>query len=226
GRWQPAVSIDNQPYDLRYNLRIAITRRVAQLQRDGSYGDIPALLVHAVWWDETGYGETARYALITINKGVAGTPELHNLSEFAPSPPLFPNDVGAEFNPEILRHPAFVDNGSQDSVDVIFGDAYYKLFNRVTLKPIADGRIHIPIGIRPGGPRVAAPTSFTADWSGRISTIVAPHDGSFLLYNSDKGSVNYIVYSNGAWSQVKTLPVTDKLSVDAAVNALTRMMSQ
>ncbi len=227
GRWQPAASIDNQPYHLRYNLRIAITRRVAQLQRDGSYVDVPALLVHAVWWDETGYGETARYALISIVKGTAGTPELHDLNEFAISPPMFPNETSAQFNSQILKHPAFVDNGTQDSIDVIFGDTYYKLFNRVTLKPIADGRIHIPIGVHPGGPHIGAPVAFSSDWSGRISTITSPHDNnSLLLYNTSVGVVNYIVYSDGSWSTVKTLPITDKLSADAAVAALTRMMSQ
>jgi len=225
GRWQPAVSIDDQPYHLRFNLRVAISRHVAQMQKDGSLVDVPALLVHAVWWDQSGYNEKARYALISIDRGAVSTPELHDLNEFAITPPLFPNNVDANFNPEILKHPAFVDNGTQDSVDVIFGDTYYNSFNRVTLKPIAEGRIHIPIGAHPGGPRIIAPKSFTGDWTGRISTI-SGHDGSLLLYNMATDTVNYVLYSNGAWSSVKTLSLSDKLSADGAVAALSRMMNQ
>ncbi|HKB78584.1 MAG TPA: hypothetical protein VKH35_02605 [Thermoanaerobaculia bacterium] len=226
GTWLNTLSIDNQPYHIRYNLRIAITRRVAQLQDGGSYTDIPALLVHAVWWDETGYGENARYALISITRGVPGAPEIHDLNEFAMSPPMLPNETAPDFNSEVLKHPAFVDNGTDDSVDVIFGDTHYNLFNRVTLKPVADGRIHIPVGVRPGGPRIPAPTAFSADWSGRISTIVSPHhSGQMLLYNSTATSVDYLMYTGGKWSTVKTLALNDKLSADAAVAALQRMMT-
>src|SRR5205807_10540713 len=35
GKWSPAVSIDDQQYTYRYNLRIAITRHVSTLQPDG-----------------------------------------------------------------------------------------------------------------------------------------------------------------------------------------------
>jgi hypothetical protein len=226
GRWQPAISIDNQPYHLRFNLRVAITRHVAQLQNNGSYVDVPALLVHAAWWEQTGYTETARYALIPTEKGAVSTPDLHDLNEFAASLPMFPTEVDPKFNAEILKHPAFIDNGSTNSIDVIFGDKNYAVFNRVTLKPIADGRIHIPIGAHPGGPRTAAPTSFTDPWNGRISTITSPHSGNLLLYNTTKDSVSYIMFSSGNWSSVKTVALSEKLSAEAAVAALSRMMSQ
>src|SRR5207245_252436 len=140
--------------------------------------------------------------------------------------PFVPSPVDAKFNPEILKHPAFVDNGTLNSVDVIFGDTNYAVFNRVTLKPIADGRIHIPIGARPSGPRIPAPLSFLEDWTGRISTITSPHSGNMLLYNTTAQSVNYIMYSSGTWSSVKTVALSDKLTADAAVLALSRMMNQ
>ena len=139
---------------------------------------------------------------------------------------MFPSDVDPDFNPEILKHLAFVDNGTQDSVDAIFGDVHMNIFNRATLKPIADGRIHIPIGARPGGGRWGAPRAFSADWTGRISTITSPHDGDVALYNTTKDAVNYITYSNGRWAAVQTLSLSDKLTADAAVAALSRMMSQ
>jgi hypothetical protein len=223
GRWQPAVSIDSQPFHLRYNLRIGISRRVAQLQKDGSYADVPALLVHAVWWEETGYGEVARYGLFVIEKGTVSSVELHDLSEFAAVPDSAYN-VDPNFNREILRHPAIVDTASPDSIDVVFGDMRTNAFNRVNLKPISDGRIHIPIGARPGGPRVPAPMSFSADWSGRIGVIAPGRDGKMLFYNTSKNAISYIMF-DGTWSTVKSLPLNEKLSADAAVVALTRMMN-
>ena len=226
GHWQPAVSIDNQPYHLRFNLRIGVTTRISQLQNNGAFADAPALLVHAVWWEETGYGEAARYGLFSVDKGRISFVELHDLTDFTGSVPMFPTDVDPKFNAEILKHPALIDNGTANSVDVIFGDKNYAVFNRVTLKPIADGRIHIPIGAHPGGPRIAAPKSFSGEWSGRISTITSPHSGTLLMYNTTKDNVSYIMFSSGAWSSVKTLALSEKLSAEAAVAALSRMISQ
>jgi len=226
GRWQPAVSIDNQPYHLRYNLRIAVTARIAQLQSNGSYVDAPALLVHAVWWEETGYGEAARYGLFSVDKGKISFVELHDLSDFTGNVPMFPTETDPKFNAEILKHPALIDNGSANSIDVMFGDKNYAVFNRVTLKPILDSRIHIPVGARPGGPRIAAPKSFTEPWTGRISTITSPRSGNLLMYNTSKDAVNYVMFSAGSWSSVKTVALSDKLTADAAVAALSRMISQ
>jgi hypothetical protein len=225
GRWQPAVSIDNQPFHLRYNLRIGITTRIAQLQSGGAYVDAPALLLHAAWWEETGYGEVARYGLFSVEGGRVSLIELHDLNEFV-TPYTTPTAVDPDFNPEILRHPAFVDNGTANSVDVIFGDKNYAVFNRVTLKPIADGRIHIPIGAHPGGPRTPAPKSGPGDWNGRISTITSPHSGKLLLFNTTKDSVSYIMFSSGSWSSMKTVALSDRLSADAAVAVLSRMLNQ
>ena len=37
GKWDPSISIDNKPFDIRSSLRIAVKRKVAQLQGDGTY---------------------------------------------------------------------------------------------------------------------------------------------------------------------------------------------
>ena len=56
--------------------------------------------------------------------------------------------------------------------------------------------------------------------------MTSAHDGSLLLYNAAKDGVNYIVYSGNAWSSVKSVPLSDRFSSDAAVTALSRMMNQ
>ena len=227
GAWSPVVSIDPQQYDVRSNLRIGITRKISTQQPDGTYSDTPTLLIHAIWWQQSGARENGRYALFTVNGGAIASVELHNLDDFAPSPGMFPNDVDPNFNADILRAPAFADNGTQDSIDVIYGDTYWHDFVRVRVKPIfVEGRIHIPIGAHPGGPRVVVAKSFVEPWTGPISVITSPHDNDMLLYNTTANAVNYIMYSNGAWSSVKSVPLSDKLSADAAVAALTRMLTQ
>jgi hypothetical protein len=221
-KWEPAISIDNKPFDIRSGLRIAVKRKVVQLQSDGTYAPVSALVVHAAWWEQTGGGESARYALVSINKGNVSSIELHDLTEFmASDAETFP--VGPDFNRELLKHPAILDGGSVDSVDVIFGDLRTNSFNRVTLRPVSEGRIHIPIGFRPGGGHFGAPAAFSADWNGRISTISS--GGNLILCNAMKDTVSYLLYSNSVWSPIKTLPLTDKLTAEGAVSALTRMVN-
>ena len=223
GVWQPAVSIGSHTWRVESNLRIQTSHRTP---------DLP-LMVHAVWWEDTGDSESARYGLFVIDKGAVATIYLDDLSNLLyidangnPTlqlPGAFP--VDANFNREILRHPSLIDTGATDSIDVLFGDVRTNSLNRFTLKPVIQGRIHIPIGFQPG-PRVPAPKSFISPWIGQVDTI-SGRDGSMLLYNTTPSSVDYLVYSSsGTWSSVKSIPLSDKLSADAAAAALTRMMNQ
>jgi hypothetical protein len=219
GKWMPAVSIDEQAFHFRNNLRIAITRHVSTLQPDGTYADAPGLLVHAVWWESVGNTEQARYALFTIDNWRVKDYELHDLSEFtAASEPGFM--VDQNFNPEILRHPAIIEG--MNSVDVLFGDAGNMSMNRVTLKPIADGRVHIPVGTRGGHP-FPPPQTFSANWTGRISTIASGKN--LVLYNTTRDATNYVMFANGVWSEVRTLPLSPTFSADAATVVLNRMLA-
>ena len=220
GKWTPAVSIDDQPYTYRYNLRIAITRHVSTQQSDGSFADAPALLVHAVWWEDAGANkERARYALFTIENSRVSNYEIHDLLGLAQIP-IMAYAVDKDFNTEILRHPAILEG--TNSVDVIFGDVDRMSMNRITLKPIADGRIHIPITVRGGRP-FPPPHSFSADWTGRISTIGSGSD--LVMYNTTKDTTSYVMYANGQWSEVRTLPLNANFSADAAEAALYRMLA-
>jgi hypothetical protein len=228
GTWTPAISIDNERYRLRSNLRLGITRRVSSLRADGSFADAPALLLHAVWWEESGKGEGARYALLTIDKGALSSIETHSLEEFvAPDDNVY-NAVDPTFNKEILRHPAIVSSPMQDSVDVIFGDTHSNAIHGATLRPIADHRIHIPVGIGGGSGggkplNLAAPPTFSADWKGPI-TVIERAD-RLVFANAGETSLNYIMYANGAWSSVKAIAIDSHFPAEAALAALDRMVS-
>jgi hypothetical protein len=223
GKWQPAVSIDNQAYHLRYNLRIGITRHVDALQIDGTYADAPALLLHLLWWEETGRGEEARYALLDIEKGHIASIDVHSLSEFY-TPDAVPAQVSPDFNREILRHPAFLDSGSSNSVDVIAGDMASLSFHRMTIKPILETRIRIPVGRGPGS-RVAAPNSFSEPWTGRITVVSSPRSNDLVFTHVEKNGIAYLSYTAGNWSSLKSIETGPKLSPDSAMVALSKMLS-
>ncbi|MEA2327698.1 MAG: hypothetical protein QOE68_2657 [Thermoanaerobaculia bacterium] len=233
GKWQPAVSIDFRGNSSRANLRLGITRRVSQLQKDGTYADAPALILHALWWDSNGRGEEARYAMLPIENGALSqdSVEFHSLEEFVGNDENDEtiNTVDAKFNPEILHHPAIVSSPMQSSVDVVFGDPDKKSIHKVTLHPIAEHRIHIPVGIGGGGKggvkplSVTAPANFTADWRGPITVI---ERGDTLVFaNATDKALNYLTYSDGAWTEVKSIALSSKLTVETALAAVDKMVS-
>ncbi len=232
GKWHPAISIDNQANHIHTNLRLGIIRRVSQLQKDGTYADVPALLLNAVWWDETSSGGEARYAMLPIENGTLSqsSVEIHSLEDFVPAGSDFFNAVDPQFNAEILRHPAIVSSPMQSTVDIVFGDTKNNLLHAVTLHPIADVRIHIPGGINGGGPgggkppmSLAVPPSFSSNWKGPISVI---ERGDRLAFaNAGETSLNYITYVNGTWSDVKSIGIDNKLSAEVALTALDKMVS-
>ena len=231
GKWQPAISIDSQAYENHLNLRLGITRRVSQLQKDGTYADVPALILHALWWDSSGRGEEAKYAMLPIENGALSpaSVEIHSLEQFVGSGESA-NTVDPNFNAEILRHPAIVSSPMQSSVDVVFGDTQKNTIHKVTLHPIAEHRIHIPVGIGGGsggsGPKaldVTAPASFTADWHGPITVI---ERGDRLVFaNATDKALNYLTYSDGAWTEVKSITLSSKLTVETALAAVDKMVS-
>lgn len=230
GKWQRAVSIDSQGYSNHLNLRLGITRRVSQLQKDGTYADAPALILHALWWKSDGHGQEARYAMLPIVDGTLSQDavEIHSLEEFVSKDETV-NPVDENFNPEILRHPAIVSSAMQSSVDIVFGDTEKKTIHRVTLQPIAQHRIHIPVGIGGGAPgggkplNLIAPASFTADWSGRITVI--EHGDRLIFANATDKALNYITYSDGTWSDAKSITLNSKLTVETALAAVDKMVT-
>jgi len=230
GKWQRAVSIDSHGYDNHLNLRLGITRRVSQLQKDGSYAEAPALILHALWWDSSAHGEEAKYAMLPVENGAVseGSVEIHSLEEFVSADDNV-HAVDSNFNPEILRHPAIVSSPMQSSVEVIFGDATKNSIHSVTLHPTAESRIHIPVGVHGGGPQgpkslnIAAPASFTADWQGRVTVI---ERGDRLVFaNATDKALSYITYTDGAWTDTKSIALSSKLPAEAALAVVDKMVS-
>lgn len=223
GSWSEPTSIDRGAFRLRFNLRIGVTRKIEQVDADGNRAVVPGLTVHATWWEETGAGESARYAMLTIEKGVVTATVIRDLPEFVTGPADARKDAGDVVS-DVLRHPALFESG-QETIDVVFGDTQTKKLHRVTLKPVADGRVRIPIGVK--DTKMNAPRNRLAPGgdSSRISAVGGAADNDLVFYTTSANTVRYMAYENGAWSAVRSISLNDKVTADAAVNALRRLVA-
>jgi hypothetical protein len=225
GRWGDPTAIDSAGLHIRGNLRISVTQKFEQAQADGSTGLSSGLTVHAIWWDETGSGQFARYAMVTIENGAVTGIDTRNLLDFVPPEQQNAYAVDATFNRELLRHPAVFESSTHSSVDVVFADWANNAFHRVTLKPVANGRLRVPVGSRSGG--FGPPRNFVSDINGRVTILPNASSEKLVFYFPGKdSSVNYMIEGSGSWSTLKSISMSDNPTASAAVvDALRRMIS-
>lgn len=220
GEWSDVTALDSVDWKLRRNLRIAVTRSIETAGENNQRTQVPQVVVHAVWWEETGYGEWARYAMLGIDNGIVTSTDFRYLVEFTGasidrSAPL----VNATPN-EVLRHPAVFANSARDSVEVIFGDATTNSIHRLRVRPILDGRVRIPIGVR--GPNMRT-VDFSVTSEKRVAAVI--DDESVALYTHDEKSLDYVVFRDGAWSKQRSVALSNDLNAATAIDALRRMVS-
>ena len=219
GKWNAASAVDDVPYHFRYNVRVGVTRSVQYTDSNDVTKQLPGLTVHAAWWDDSAPGETARYAMLSVDKGVVTAVTLHDLSDFVGNANLRRFDLD-EKSREILRHPVVFESSEHDTVDVVFGDMQYNVIHRLTLKPVLQTRVRIPIGIR--DTTYPVPHHQIGSES-RLSGISTPPE-RLVYYYVAGDSVRYLTYENGVWSDEKSISVTSDVSAESAVSALRRMV--
>jgi hypothetical protein len=220
GKWGTPTSVEDIPYHFRYNLRVGVTRSVQVSDGAGNTKQIPGLTVHAAWWDDSASGEFARYAMLTIERGVVTDIAHRDLADFINTANLrnFTIDEDAK---EVLRHPVVFESPVHDTIDVVFGDTLTNTLHRLTLKPVLQSRVRIPIGVRDTSYPVPI-QKLTADAHlGGISSSF----GNLALYYVSDGQVRYLTYEDGAWSGEKTIALTNQVSAEAAVSAIRRLVS-
>jgi len=217
--WQSAKSIDYKQA-VRYNFSVGITRRVSRIQRDGSFENSSALILHAAWWEEGNGNPGPRYAVVSVGSGIISAPDIHDLTEFVAREEVAVAD-DAKLNPDFLRHVAVLPGPTPDAVDVLFADPRTHSFYRTTLRPIADGRLHIPVGVGPK-PKLGGPKANSADWSGSTGTIASPDGKTLILSNTTEEKVSYVKFHNGEWSAVQQIKL-GKVTAGEAMAALARM---
>lgn len=215
GQFAEARSLDGADWNVRSNLRIGITRQSEVVGSDGN--TVPEITVHAVWWQESGTAEWARYAMVTTDNGNVTNVDVRDLSSFtaagATAPALCTN--------ELLRHPAVIESAAHNTVDVVFGDAVGNKLHQVTLKPTINGRLRIPIGVKDGA--LPIPVA-VVDADSDVSVLASGTDG-LTLYFTGKSALSYALYKNGEWSPMRSIALSDRFTRDGAIEALRRMAS-
>jgi len=216
GTWGKVTSLDPVDWDLRRGLRIALTRKTQDTAKDGTKISIPEITVHAVWWEQGRESEWGRYAMITLDHGDVAQISVQNLSKFLSHvDPV----IDTPADREILRHPAVFESPNHDSVDVVFGEPRSDTMHRVTLTPVVQGRIRITV---PKDRTLPTPTATIA----AVTTVgaISTNGDNIAYYFASDNSVKYLLYSDGAWSDVRSMALSDRLTSDAAVTALRRML--
>lgn len=223
GAWSE-VSAFGSRFDLRENLRMAVTRRVSE--EDGTIDPTPAVTVHLAWWefDSTDGHEAARYAMATVEDGRAVIDDSLDLSGFAHENGI--NESTDEIDLQLLKQPMLFASPAQDSVDVLFGDFVTRQFHRVNVRPVnkvtADGRLRVPVGRAGSG--VGAPRMSVAADS-RVEGLLGD-TGSLALYIPGADRLTYAVLREGVWSETRTLTLDEQITSSAAVEALRRFLSE
>jgi hypothetical protein len=227
GKFGPTNEIDAANFRLRHNLRIGVTRKTVDYDTP-EHALTNELTVHAIWWEETGSGEWARYAMLTVEKGNVTSIQVHDASDFINDSNLLPYQTEADFNTNILRYPQVFESPTHDSVDLVFGELQTNAFRRLTVQaiskkdPSTNLRIRIPIGVR--GSRFPAPAN-KGNAISNVAGAVSSDRDHLAFYSLAPNAVNYTMYRNGTWSTVRAITLNEKLSADTAVNALRRMLA-
>lgn len=226
GFWTEPASIDNAVFHYRTNLRIAVTHWATETNDDGTTTPVSALAVHAIWWDESGTGESARYALISLQDGSVASIETHYLNDFIDSStnPATPVVLDSTFNTDLFRHPAIFARPGNDGVEVVFGNLTTSQFHDIELRPIyVHGVLEVPIGFH-GGVAFGPPAAFAAKSTTGIDTMRGDNPGDLVFYfKDDSGNLEFIRHHQGTWSDIKSIALGDSLSFDTAVGALERL---
>ncbi len=223
GKWSDATSIGAANYHDSHNIQIAVTRKLDEVDEKGNHSLSSGLTVHAVWWEDTGRSEWARYAMFSIENGILNNIQTYDLSQFSDHS----KDIATRLDSvEILRHPTIAETGTHDSVDIVFGDIPTTSMHHVTIKPTLyrragteGGRLRVPIGVKDTS--IGVP-NFRTDANARVAGLTG--DDKVVLYTTTKGGVRYVMYSQsqGTWSPARSL-ADDKISADAAVDALRQL---
>jgi len=143
---------------------------------------------------------------------------LRDLPDFVNNAYLRHFDIDDE-SKELLRHPVIFESADHDTVDVVFGDMQSNVVHRITLKPVLQTRVRIPIGIRD--------TSYPAPKHNLVSDahlggISTPPD-RLVYYYVLNGAVRYLTFQDGNWSE-KSIAITSEVSAEAAISALRRLV--
>jgi hypothetical protein len=220
GKWNGTSPVENVPYHFRYNLRVGVTRTI-ELSDGETVNQVAGLSVHVAWWSESGSAEGARYAMLSVEKGNVTDVYVRPLEEMIERSYLkvFPANANTR---SFMRHPAVFESPNRDTIDVVFGDTATNTMHRITLKPVSNHRVRIPIGIRDASYPVPQMT-LGNDANTSINIVPSTLD-RLVFYATERGSLKYLIFEGGRWTKVQSIALTD-VSASEAVAALRKMVN-
>jgi len=228
GKWSEPTSIDSASFHIRFHLRIGVTRAESVSNDAGEPALQPQMIIHAIWWDQSGMGESGRYAMLVMNsQRVAGPVVVQDLLSFTENTSSTPAEISPNFDRDFFRHPAIFESPNHDSVDVVFANWQTNRFERVEIKPRADrqinGFLHVPVGRHKG--EFNPPPEFTRTEANKISIISSPGSNNYGFYFTEMNRLTYLPYMNGKWSAKRSVALSETLSAETAVDALRKLIS-
>lgn len=224
GAWSEPAQINSAAWRLRDNFRIATTHWVEETTEEGLVTRVPALTVHAIYWESRGDGEAARYAMISFLDGqVMSVVERDLIEWISPDAPQEPVVLPDNYDREVFRHPAIIESATRESVDVIFADFDRSRLHRITLRPIREnGVLTVPDGIWRGD--IKPPRGGLIQGTGdSVQTVV--NGSTIAMYTRTPEELRYQLLSNGEWKEVRSITPTAITSLDSAVSALHRLVA-
>ncbi|HVR43654.1 MAG TPA: hypothetical protein VMS56_09440, partial [Thermoanaerobaculia bacterium] len=225
--WTAAVPIDAGVFRFQQNLSVAVTRLARAEEAEQPDSElVRAVGVHLVWWEENGYGQIAKYALLQLEQGVLRKVSVGDLLEFAPERNPIPAAIENPAARDLLRHPTVTETPRQSSVEIVFTDWDTNRLQRVDVVPVAsNGVLTVPIGVWRGeipAPEVAFATTGS---TGRVSAVLDPTGRNRLvLYERSEGRIEYIQFDGTSWSAVRSIGL-ERVSEEGAVGALRKLLA-
>jgi len=221
GKWSQPTLVDNGAFSFRFNLRLAVTRFVGEASAAGVLEKKPGLVIHAVWWNQDGYGERAGYAMLALENGIVKSKQVRELIDLlgnARDRAVVP--VAEGFDRDALRNPAIF-TLNNDEVEVVFADWDTNRFQKLTLKPIrANGVLLPPVGFWRGDFKPMPAVTVNS----RLTIIPGADDRKLLFYVRSATGFDYLMVNEGVWSELKTVVLSDRVSPEAAAEALRKMI--
>jgi len=227
GKWADETVLDPALFRFRTNLRIAATRWVEGKTPTG-VEKISELVLHAIWWEETGFGELGRYALLSLQDGKVSSTQMRDLSSMVTNneaAPVASSDyLSASTDRQMFRHPAIFEIPENESVEVVFGAFDTNRFHKVGIRVVrGEGVVRLPIGVtRRGFP---SPGGLIQIANSRMTTISLPGSGNLAFYSATDRQLQYTLFKGGLWSDVQSVAFNDRVSLDGAVGALQKLVA-
>jgi hypothetical protein len=221
GKWNAVSAVDDLPYHLRYNLKVGVTRTV-ELSDNTGIKQAPGLSVHVAWWNESASAEGARYAMLTVEKGNVTAVYVRPLEDMVDRAFLriFPANANSR---AIMRQPAVFESPNRDTIDILFGDTVTNTLHRLTLKPVSNYRVRIPVGIRETSYPLPE-SKLTADLNSVVNAVPTTVD-RLAFYTNERGSLKYLIFQDGSWSsKVQAIALTE-VTPGEAVAALRKLVN-